>query len=182
MRIVRACEATAADARYQGGTVADLADASRVSERSVRNAFANAYLMSPTAYLRVVALNEVRRALSVVPPCADAVTRVASDHGFWHLGRFASYYRTLFGETRATLAQNVPGELRSHRRARKDSTRRRCTDLRGAQIWSDPASTIRPSCITRCGGSRAGNREVVRDEEICDPVLALESSKRDDPP
>ena len=111
MRIVHACEATAAEARYQDVTIADLAAASRVSERSVRNAFAKTYGMSPTAYLRVVALGEVRRALSVAPPSTDAVTRAASDYGFWHLGRFASYYRTLFGESpSATFAQTVRAE------------------------------------------------------------------------
>ena len=32
-------------------------------------------------------------------PCQTAVTRVATDHGFWELGRFSVAYRALFGES-----------------------------------------------------------------------------------
>ena len=54
--------------------------------------------MSPTAYLRAVALGEVRRVLLEGADRRDAVTRAACDHGFQHLSRFAGQYRTLFGE------------------------------------------------------------------------------------
>ena len=36
------------------------------------------------------------------PAMRDAVTRAASDFGFWHLGRFAGQYRALFGEAPST--------------------------------------------------------------------------------
>ena len=55
--------------------------------------------MSPTAYLRVSALNAVRRQLLHGPHQRDAVSRAATDWGFWHLSRFAAQYRALFGES-----------------------------------------------------------------------------------
>ena len=99
MSIARACEDHAARARYQGVTLADLCVAADASERRVRYAFYECYGMSPTAYLRVAALHEVRHALIEGPPVRDAVSRAASDFGFWHLGRFAAQYRALFGES-----------------------------------------------------------------------------------
>jgi hypothetical protein len=38
------------------------------------------------------------------------VTRIATDHGFWELGRFSVAYRTLFGETPLTTLRR-PAEL-----------------------------------------------------------------------
>ena len=100
--IARACEDHAARARYQGVTLADLCVAAGASERRVRHAFYECYGLSPTAYLRVAALHEVRRTLIEGPPSRDAVSRAASDFGFWHLSRFAAQYRTLFGESPST--------------------------------------------------------------------------------
>jgi AraC family transcriptional regulator, ethanolamine operon transcriptional activator len=101
-RVVRACEEFAASANYQGVTLAGLCGAAGVSERRVRQAFYDCFGMSPTAYLRVAALNEVRRELVEGAPRHDAVTRAAADFGFWHLSRFAGQYRALFGESPST--------------------------------------------------------------------------------
>ncbi len=107
MRIVKACEDYATASRYQGLTLAELSGASGVSERRVRYAFYDCHKMSPIAYLRIAALNAVRAQLLEGPVMADAVTRAASDFGFWHLGRFAGQYRVLFGE--------LPSETIAHR-------------------------------------------------------------------
>ncbi|MGZ4726293.1 MAG: helix-turn-helix domain-containing protein [Acidimicrobiales bacterium] len=98
VHIARACEEYAAASRYQNVTLVDLCRASGASERRVRHAFYECYGMSPTAYLRTAALYQVRRALLVGPEARDAVSRVASGLGFWHLSRFAGQYRALFGE------------------------------------------------------------------------------------
>jgi AraC-like DNA-binding protein len=98
VRVARACEDQAARARYHGVTLADLCAAAGASERRVRLAFSECYGMSPTAYLRVAALHEVRHALLEGPLVRDAVSRAACDFGFWHLSRFAGQYRALFGE------------------------------------------------------------------------------------
>jgi AraC family ethanolamine operon transcriptional activator len=64
--------------------------------------------MSPTAYLRVTALNAVRRELVEGSHLPGAVSRTAADWGFWHLSRFAAQYRELFGESpRHTLSHQA---------------------------------------------------------------------------
>ena len=107
-RIARTCEDHARKWRYQNVTLADLCAASGVSERRVRSAFYECYQMSPTAYLRVTALNAVRRELVQGPRLRGAVSRAAADWGFWHLSRFAAQYRALFGESpRHTLSHRA---------------------------------------------------------------------------
>jgi AraC family transcriptional regulator, ethanolamine operon transcriptional activator len=107
-RIVRTCEDYARKWRYQDVTLAGLCEASGVSERRVRSAFYECYQMSPTAYLRVAALNAARRDLVEGPRLHNAVSRAATDWGFWHLSRFAAQYRALFGESpRHTLSHRA---------------------------------------------------------------------------
>jgi AraC family ethanolamine operon transcriptional activator len=108
VKIARTCEDYARKWRYQNVTLADLCEASGVSERRVRSAFYECYQMSPIAYLRVTALNAVRRELVQGPHLRGAVSRAASDWGFWHLSRFAAQYRALFGESpRHTLSHRA---------------------------------------------------------------------------
>ena len=97
--IVDACTAYAERVRYQGVTMLALCAVSGASERRVRDAFYECCGMSPTAYLRIAALREVRNALLARPEARDAVTRAAADLGFWHLSRFAGQYRAQFGES-----------------------------------------------------------------------------------
>jgi AraC family transcriptional regulator, ethanolamine operon transcriptional activator len=107
-RIVRTCEDYARKWRYQDVTLAGLCEEAGVSERRVRSAFYECYQMSPTAYLRVAALNAARRDLVEGPHLHNAVSRAATDWGFWHLSRFAAQYRALFGESpRRTLSHRA---------------------------------------------------------------------------
>ena len=99
LRIVWTCERYAASMQYQRVTLSDLSAMAGVSERRVRDAFNDCHGMSPTAFLRIAALREVRRKLVDVPFARDPVTRAALDFGFWHLSRFAGQYRALFGES-----------------------------------------------------------------------------------
>ena len=106
MRITHVCEEFAETTRYRDVTLTKLCAASGFGERRVRAAFYECYGMSPTAALRIAALHRVRRALLDRPPTRDAVSRAASDFGFWHLSRFAGEYRALFGESpSATLSR-----------------------------------------------------------------------------
>jgi len=107
-QIVSACMRYARSVRYQGVTIQDLCAVSGAPERRVRDAFYDCYGVSPTAHLRAAALREVRRALLEGPPARDAVSRAATDFGFWHLSRFAGQYRDLFGEPpSATVARRA---------------------------------------------------------------------------
>jgi hypothetical protein len=54
----------------------------------------------------------VRRALLRADPSAATVTRLATDHGFWELGRFAVAYRALFDESPSESLRRRPDDYR----------------------------------------------------------------------
>ena len=55
--------------------------------------------MGPIRYLWLRRMHLAHRALLLAEPGSTSVTDVATDHGFWELGRFSVEYRQLFGET-----------------------------------------------------------------------------------
>lgn len=64
--------------------------------------------MAPTAWLRMRRLNLARQALLRARPGETTVADVAMRYSFWHLGRFAEAYRTLFLESPSqTLAAGI---------------------------------------------------------------------------
>jgi transcriptional regulator GlxA family with amidase domain len=78
--------------------MAQLCDATGVSERSLRNACHAVCGTSPKRYLTRRRLEAVRTALAEARPGQDTVTRIATDFGFFELGRFAGMYTSVFGE------------------------------------------------------------------------------------
>jgi len=66
------------------------------SRRKLQYCFQEALGINPLAYLRTIRLNAVHRQLRRATE-ADSVQSIAADWGFWHLSRFASDYRQLFG-------------------------------------------------------------------------------------
>ena len=73
--------------------------------------------MGPIRYLALRRMNLVRRALLRAVSSTTTVTRIATDHGFWELGRFAVSYNALFGETPSVTLQRPPDDrlVRSNR-------------------------------------------------------------------
>ena len=80
-------------------SIGDLCRAAGVSERSLRNAFYDVRGMSPKRCVVRARLAEVRRALSDAGGARGAVTTIATDYGFFELGRFAGTYKSMFGES-----------------------------------------------------------------------------------
>jgi AraC-like DNA-binding protein len=69
------------------------------AERTLRVACEEHLRMGPIRYLTLRRMHMVRRALMREGPSTATVTRLATDYGFWELGRFAVAYGQLFGET-----------------------------------------------------------------------------------
>jgi AraC-like DNA-binding protein len=78
--------------------MAQLCDVTGVSERSLRNACHAVRGTSPKRLLTRQRMEAVRQALAQAEPGQATVTRIATDHGFFELGRFAAAYTSLFGE------------------------------------------------------------------------------------
>ena len=70
-----------------------------VSERILRTACEEHLGLGPIRYLFLRRMHLVRRALLCADSATATVARVATDHGFWELGRLSVAYRALFGES-----------------------------------------------------------------------------------
>ena len=74
--------------------VEELCGALGISRRTLQISFQEALGIKPSAYLVAVRLNGARRSIRYVRSVAEAAT----SWGFWHFGRFAQYYQSMFGE------------------------------------------------------------------------------------
>ncbi|MDP5007767.1 MAG: AraC family transcriptional regulator [Glaciimonas sp.] len=87
-------------------TMADVANYSGVSERTLQSAFRKYKGATPMDYLRQLRLNQAREELLKAAPQRGAVTQIAMQYGFNHLSAFSHEYEKLFGELpSATLAR-----------------------------------------------------------------------------
>lgn len=75
-----------------------LAVASGTTARTLQRIFHEAYGLTPQKWARCLALHQARRHLQSPGVYGATVEDVARECGFRHMGRFAEYYRELFGE------------------------------------------------------------------------------------
>jgi transcriptional regulator GlxA family with amidase domain len=78
--------------------IRDLCGAVGVSERTLRNAFHDVLGVSPKQYMQRHGLETARQRLELARGARVSVTDVATECGFFELGRFAAAYRERFGE------------------------------------------------------------------------------------
>lgn len=95
--IVRRSQEIALDSEDDVLTVLDLCRHLKISRRTLQYSFQNIAGTTPTAYLRSIRLNAVRRFLMTTPP-EVRIGDVAAQFGFCHFGRFSSYYQQHFDE------------------------------------------------------------------------------------
>jgi AraC family transcriptional regulator, ethanolamine operon transcriptional activator len=89
-------------------TVLDICHAVGTSRRKLQYCFEEVLGTHPAYYLRVLRLNAVRRELRRHSHATASVSDVAFRWGFWHLSRFASHYRQLFGELPSDTLKRPP--------------------------------------------------------------------------
>ena len=78
-------------------TVSDVYAYSGVSWRTLDRAFKESFGVTPKQYIVATRMVGVRRTL-LAAPTGTKITAIAQDWGFWHLGRFSSDYKHMFGE------------------------------------------------------------------------------------
>jgi len=85
-------------------SILDLCSHIGASRRKLQYCSRKPWASTPWPHLRALRLNAVRRELRERQE-AYGVQEVAARWGFWHLSRFASDYRTLFGESPSQTLQ-----------------------------------------------------------------------------
>jgi AraC-like DNA-binding protein len=92
--------------------LAEICAATGASERTLRVCCEEHLGMGPIRYLWLRRMHLARRTLLRADPANATVTQIATDHGFWELGRFSVSYRALFGETPSATLRRPSEEVR----------------------------------------------------------------------
>jgi AraC-like DNA-binding protein len=90
--------------------LADMCSAIGTSERTLRVSCHEYLGMGPIRYLQLRRLHLARRALMRAKPGTATVTDIATEYGFWELGRFSVAYRELFGELPSVSLSRSPDD------------------------------------------------------------------------
>ena len=91
----------------------DLCTMIGVSHRTLIDCCQEHLGMSPKRYLLLRRMHLAWRALREGHPESTTVTEIATNYGFWELGRFSVAYRSLFGESPSTTLRRPREESRS---------------------------------------------------------------------
>jgi AraC-like DNA-binding protein len=95
--------------------LADICSAVGASERTLRACCEERLGMGPIRYLWLRRMHLARRALLGADPATATVTRIATDHGFWELGRFSVAYQVLFGESLSASLRKPSSAVQANR-------------------------------------------------------------------
>lgn len=88
--------------------LADLCAAAGASARTLLTCCHEHLGMGPIKYLWLRRMHLAQRALRAADPATSTVTEIATEYGFWELGRFSVAYRELFGETPSASLRRPP--------------------------------------------------------------------------
>ena len=78
-------------------SINDLCNVNRLSESTLRLGFKNLFGLSPKQYHQAYRLGKVHHAFLQNDSTKESVGSIAYDHGFTHMGRFSSKYKSMFG-------------------------------------------------------------------------------------
>ena len=107
-RVMRRLEDTLAAKSGETLYMAELCAAVGATYWTLRDCCLEHLGMSPKRYLWMRRMNLARLALWSADPEKSTVTEIATDHGFWELGRFSVAYRSLFGEPPSAALRRPP--------------------------------------------------------------------------
>ena len=79
-------------------SIPELAGILGCSDRTLQLAFRESLGISPSQYLLACRLQKARKDLLSASASLDNVASVATEHEFFHFGRFSQYYLSMFGE------------------------------------------------------------------------------------
>jgi AraC-like DNA-binding protein len=88
--------------------VPEICAAIRVPERTLRLCCQEHLGMSPKQYLMQRRMQQARRVLGAAIAGETTVTEIATHFGFWHFGRFAGTYQSIFGELPSVTLHRPP--------------------------------------------------------------------------
>ena len=95
-------------------SIPQLCEAAGVEQRSLEYAFRDMFDLTPLGFLKLRRLHSARLRLLLAEPADMAVSDIAYQEGFYHLGRFAAAYQSIFGEYPSeTLQRPCPKELKT---------------------------------------------------------------------
>ena len=130
LKVIAKFEDFLAARQYEPAYLAEICRAIGVSERTLRTCCHEYFGMGPMHYLWLRRMHLARRALLGADPQTTTVTTVATDYGFWELGRFSVDYRMLFGELPSASLRRPAEQVRHARTRNEPVASRRGTSLR----------------------------------------------------
>jgi AraC-like DNA-binding protein len=111
-RVMRRFEQALQAALEEPLYMAELCAAVGVSHSTLRVCCQEHLGMGPKRYLLLRRMHLARRALLSGGPESTTVTEIATNYGFWELGRFAGAYHSLFGESPSAALRRPPEDPR----------------------------------------------------------------------
>jgi transcriptional regulator GlxA family with amidase domain len=105
----------AEERRGEAFCVSELCAAVGIPHRTLRHCFYKYLGVGPKRYLHLLRLHLARTALLDADTDLTSVTDVATQFGFWELGRFSGSYKALFGESPNQNRQRIFTSVRTER-------------------------------------------------------------------